>query len=174
MFDKLIDVLLSLGSELKCWFVVKHYEGAVVLRAGKFHRFRLAGMYWKIPLLEHIDSHFIKDDTILFPTQTLTTLDSKTVTVSGMVLYRVDDIVLFLTELNEPKQAISDVGISVIANHIISNDLKYASGEDIIQKIGEDLSEECKRWGITIEYFRFTGVTSSRSINLSKQIESHL
>lgn len=174
MFDKIWEAILSLGHELKFWFVVKHYEGAVVLRAGNIHRVRYAGMYWKWPLVEHIDSHYIKDDTILFPTQTLTTLDGKTVTVSGMVLYHVEDILPFLTELNQPLQAISDIGISIIADNIISNDLSYANSEEIIQKIGEDISEECKKWGITIEYFKFTGVASSRSLNISKQIESHL
>ena len=173
-FGALISWIQSIWKIIWVFEVIREYEEGVLLRFGKFKKALQPGVHFKLSFLEEIITHYAKDDTILLPSQSLTTKDNKTVTVTGVVLYKIDDIEAFLTLVNTPQQAISDSCMGIIAENIIQSDYEDTVNIKIMNKISIQTRRDCKKWGVYIEYVKLTSLSLSRTINLSKESESHL
>ena len=173
-FGALISWLQSIWKIIWFFEVIREYEEGVLLRFGKFKKILKPGVHFKLSFIEEILTHYAKDDTILLPAQSLTTKDNKTVTVTGVVLYKIDDIESFLTLVNNAQQAISDSCMGIIAENIIQSDYEDTVNIKIMNKISIQTRRDCKKWGVYIEYVKLTSLSLSRTINLSKESESHL
>ncbi len=172
--DAFISWLQSIWKLIWIFQIVNEYEEAIVLNRGKFKKKLGPGMHFKFSVFEEIITHYAKDDTILLPSQKLTTKDNKSVTVTGMVLYRISDIELFLTAVNKPQQAISDLCLGVIAENIIKTEYTDTISILIMNEISKQARRECKGWGVYVEYVKLTDLSLSKSINIFKESESHL
>ena len=173
-FGALIQWIQSIWKIVWFFKIIREYEQGVLLFCGKFKKVLNPGLHFKWSVFEEIVSHYSKDDTILLPSQKLTTKDNKTLTVTGVVLYRIDDIELFLTKVNAPQQAISDAAMGIIAENIIQSDYENTINIKIMNEISKQVRRDCKKWGVYIEYVKLTDLSLSKSINLFKETESHL
>lgn len=176
MFDKLIDLIILIWNDITIFKEVSEFEEGVRLRFGKFNKILKPGWAFKIPFIDSIICKFVKDDTILLPSQKLTTKDNKTITLTGMVLYNVDDIKPYIINVNLPSQTISDVAMGVISDIIVER--TYNEVVESIEKLSNEVSKivrrECRQWGIKIEYVKITDICLSRTFNIFKNSESHL
>lgn len=174
MFDKLIEVLVAIWDDIKPIVIVKHYEQAVRLRFGKYIGNWGPGTYFRWPGFTDVIIHYAKDDTILLPSQKLTTKDGKTITTRGIILYYIDDIRLFLTEVNAAQQAISDMAMGVIASTVVSSNYEDCYNDKVMNEISKDVRREAKKWGAYIVYVKLTDISSSKTFNIFKENEAHL
>lgn len=176
MFDKLIDILSIIWKDIWIFCIVRENEEGIRLRYGKLNKTVLPGIVFKIPFIDEVIIKYTKDDTILLPSQKLTTKDGKTITITGMVLYKVDNITEYILAVNLPQQSISDVAMGALTETIIER--TYAEVLESIEKLGNEVSKrvrrECKKWGVVIEYVKITDITVSKSLNLFKNSEAHL
>ena len=173
-FSALIQWIQSIWKIVWFFQIIREYEQGVLLFCGKFKKTLQPGLHFKWSVFEEIQTHYSKDDTILLPSQKLTTKDNKTVTVTGVVLYRIDDIELFLTKVNAPQQAVSDSSMGIIAENIIQSDYENTINIKIMNEISKQVRRDCKKWGVYIEYVKLTDLSLSKSINLFKETGSHL
>ena len=176
MFDKIIDLLTLLWNDLWCFKIINVNEKGVRLRFGKINKIMDAGLVFKMPFVDNLIIQYVKDDTILLPSQKLTTKDGKTITITGMVLYCVEDIQPFVLNASVATQSISDVALGTISDVILK--MTYDEILESLEKLSNEISKavrrECKQWGVKIEYVRLTDITTSRTFNVFKNSDSHL
>ena len=89
MFDKLIDVIRSLGVAILPFQIVSEDRAAILLRFGRFRNVVRPGLLWKFPFADAVmscdcRSHFYRTDE-----QSLITLDGEAVVVSCLMSFRV-------------------------------------------------------------------------------------
>ena len=176
MLDKLIDIIIIAWEHI--WFIkiINENERGILLRFGKLKKQLSSGMVFKIPFIDQVLIQYVKDDTILLPSQKLTTKDGKTITVTGMILYNVDDVVPFILNASVPTQSITDVAQGSIAEMILS--MTYEEIVESLEKLSNEISKsvrrDCKHWGAKIQYVKLTDITVSRTFNVFKNSDSHL
>lgn len=173
-FGAIINWLKGVWSLVWIFVIVRHYEEGVLLRFGKYKRSLKPGLHFKWSFCEEIFTQFAKDDTILLPTQMLTTYDDITVSVRGQVTYYIDDIRLFLTEVNDGKQAISDMIIGAIADNVMKGNYEDCRNDVILNQINIEVRREARKWGVYIIKMKLPHMCKSRTINLTKDTEAHL
>jgi len=173
-FGALISWLQSIWKQVWFFQTVREFEEAVLLRMGKYYKSLTPGLHFKLSVLDEIITHYSKDDTILLPSQALTTSDGKSVTVTGRVLYAITDIQSFLTKVNAPQQAIADITMGVIAKNIIESEYTETVNIKIMNEISKQTRARCKKYGVHIEDVELVSLSLSRSINLYKEAEGHL
>jgi len=114
MFEKLIDVVLQFIDKVLPFAVVNQTDEGVRLRFGVFKSILKAGFHWKIPFADSIVTNSIVWTTMSLPAQSVTTKDGKSVVVKGIVKYRVSDIQVFVLDVWDAVDAISDMTQGVI------------------------------------------------------------
>lgn len=173
-FGALISWLQSVWKIIWFFRIINEYEEGVLFTLGKFRKVLKPGLHFKWSVFEDIQTHYSKDDTILLSSQSLTTKDSKTVTVAGRILYSITDIESFMTKVNSPQQAIADITMGVIAKNIIESNYEETVSIKIMNEISKQTRSRCKKYGVHIEDVELVQLSLSRSVNLFNNHESHL
>jgi len=176
MFDRIIDLIILVWQDVWIFKIINVNEKGVRLRFGKVNKMMDAGLAFKLPFVDNIIIQYVKDDTILLPSQKLTTKDGKTITITGMVLYCVEDVQPFVLNASVATQSIADVATGIISDVILQ--MTYHEILQSLDKLSNEISKavrrECKQWGVKIEYVRLTDITTSRTFNVFKNSDSHL
>src|ERR1700677_4457101 len=159
MFDRLLDLLVSIWDQLAPVGAIHPYNGGVRLRMGRFHSvMESGGWYWKIPFVDHILTECVVPRTERLTGLATTTVDGKAVGFDAVITYRVSDIQKSLLEVNDLKDAIADTGAG-----IIGTELSNATWTDIVHgNTVESLTKACRargwKWGVEIQLVQLTGV----------------
>ncbi len=168
MFDKLIDILREVWSELVPVEIVPPFNGGVQLRMGKLLRVLEGGRwYWKIPFADcTITEHTVPRTERLTGLAT-TTVDGKAIGFDAVITYRISDIQKALLEVNDLKDAIADTCAG-----IIGTELSNTSWTDIIHgNTVEMLTAACRKrgwkWGVEIQQVQLTGVAPVKNLRVS-------
>ena len=114
MFDKLIDVILSVWHDFKPIIFIFEYKKGVMLRAGKFHRVIGAGWHLRIPFVDDYFADNVMVDTMQIKEVNITTLDGKTVTIGCEFELTISDIYLALIATNDWRSNLHDMCLSLI------------------------------------------------------------
>ena len=176
MLDKLLEILSNIWEDLWCFNIIKQNEKGVHLRLGKVKRIHEPGLVFKAPFVDQVLKQYVNDDTIMLPSQKITTKDGKTVTLRAMVMYNVTDVLPFVLNVNMACQSIADLTAGVISEMVIKMTYQELTTnlEELNNKITKIVRRECKHWGAHVEYVKFIDVTTSRSFNIFKDSDSHL
>lgn len=166
MFDKLFEILLSLWQELVPYVIVNQTDKAVRLRLGKFKEVLVPDWYFKISFVDEILSHSVLWTTYSVPAQSLTTKDGKDVVVKSVIKYRVVDIQIFLLEVWDAIDAISDMTQGIIFDIVKDKTWDELQTLDLKPLITRKARLEAKRWGIEIETVTLSDLAKIRSIRL--------
>lgn len=92
---------------------VKFVKGANIVRLDPGIHF-----YW--PVTTNIDTYPTARQTIKLTDQTLTTADNRTISVTGMVTYRIFDVVAIIGKTYDADNTIAEVGQSAVI-HVLSS-----------------------------------------------------
>lgn len=165
--DKLIEFLLDMIEDLLPTFTVRVFEQSVVLRFGRIHRVKSAGMYWKIPFLDQPITYMVVTTTIETGVQTLTTEDGEAISINAVVKYNINDVKLHTESIYDAQDAITDITQGHIMNEI--NHLDYEACRDTVSlsnAITKKVRNEVKRYGIYIEQITLTNFIKTRNYRL--------
>lgn len=128
MFEKLIDLLIEFIGLFQVFVYVAEFEGAVVLRAGVYHRTLGPGFHWIVPLgIEDLIDVNIKPEPLYLDTQSLHTKDQYLVNIQVGFTYRVTCPKTFLLDYEDTEGSIAMLisGCVTTAVHRTSwNDLR--------------------------------------------------
>ena len=145
----MIEAILNFLASLCFFTVVNPDEAGVHLRGGRIHRTIGEGFHWQYPLVDEIQTIPTSEQAIDLPTQTLTTKDGKTVTVSGTIRYEVvcpEKTLFNVSDYDESLQTLSMevIGIELpLKNH---QEVSVALREGVRNRLEGKASE----WGINI------------------------
>lgn len=173
MIDRLIDFLLQFLDQILPFKVITQTDGAVRLRLGKFVGILNRGLHYKIPFVDEIMSHSILWSTMSLSSQSLTTKDKKCVVVKGIIKYRIADVEVFLLEVWDAIDALSDMTQGIIFDIVKERTLDELQVSDLKPLISRKVRAEAKRWGIEVETVTlsdFAEITSIRLLNDSGSI----
>lgn len=166
MFDKLVELLTNWWIEIKPIVIVRHYEEAVLLRFGKFKSVLKPGMHFKIPMFDEVIDQHVVVTTLSLDAQSLYTKDKQNIVVKGLVKYRIADVKIFLLEVWDAQDAISDMSQSIIKNVIMSMTLEECTDAELDNALTKKVRVEAKKWGVEVQQVTLTDLAPIRSIRL--------
>ena len=137
------------------------WERVVILRLGKFKKVRGPGLYFLIPLIDHV--HCVIDIRIRvldFYAQETLTGDSVTVNVDAFCFWLVWDPQKAALEIEDYEEAVALASKAALRNVISKNDLTtfLARGDLIEKQIQEEVERQTTEWGITVQYVEITDI----------------
>ncbi len=166
MFEKLIDIITNWASLLSPFVIVNPYEEGVLNRAGKFKKIVSPGIHFKIPIIDEVVTQYTVTTTLSLPAQSLYTIDKQNIVVKGVVKYKISDVKVFLLEVYDAQDAISDMTQSIIKNIIMSKTLDECIDPEIDNVLTKKARVEVKKWGVEINQVTLTDLAPIRSFRL--------
>ncbi|MCL2067090.1 MAG: SPFH domain-containing protein [Treponema sp.] len=137
------------------------WERVVVLRLGKFHKVKGPGMYFLVPLLDHVCKVIdIRIRVMDFYAQETLTGDSVTVNVDAFCFWLVWDPQKAALEVEDYEEAVALASKAALRNILSKNDLTtfLARGDIIEKQIQEEVERQTTEWGITVHYVEITDI----------------
>jgi regulator of protease activity HflC (stomatin/prohibitin superfamily) len=137
------------------------WERAVVLRFGKFNRVCGPGLYFLLPLADHVCRIIdIRIRVTDFYAQETLTGDSVTVRVDAFCFWLVWDPQKAALEVEDYKEAVALASKAALRNVISKNELSVflARGDIIEKQIQEEVEKQTTEWGITVQYIEITDI----------------
>lgn len=171
MFDKLITLIQEFIHDLVPFFIVNEWEQGIMLRAGKFNKVLMPGLYVKIPFLDSVWKYTVITQSIDIPPQSTTTADNYNVVVKGIIRYSIFDIKSFLMNINQPADVLTDTTGGMI-REIIEN-TRWENLVDVDKRLTREVGTFVKKWGIKVEKVTLTDLQMADSIRIIQDATSH-
>jgi regulator of protease activity HflC (stomatin/prohibitin superfamily) len=173
MLDGLIRLLEWLGDKwetnLSPYFIISDYEGGVLLRLGKYKKTLKRGSNWKYPLIDSIVSTNIAINTYAISNVNITTLDNKTVTVSGILEIDIFDVKKYLIDINDADSNAADLARGIIADYLSDCTWEEVKDKKTLTKIKNKLKPEFAEMGITVRKLLFGDIAITRMYTVIKE-----
>lgn len=166
MLDRLIDFLLNVLEDVLPVYFVKQYDNGILLRMGKFVRVVKPGVVYKIPFIDKIETSTVVTTTLSVPTQSVITLDRKNLVVKAVVKYKISDVELFLLNVYDAADAISDITQAIVKEQISSKTFDECIQNDFDNTVTKKLRVEVKKWGIEVDRVTLTDIGQIKSLRL--------
>lgn len=166
MFDKLIELLSNWIEQILPFYVVRDYEMAVLLRGGIYKKTSKPGLYLKIPFLDEVLTKHVVITTLNLPPQSLYTKDKQNIVVKGVIKYRVSDVKIFLLEVYDAQDALSDMTQSIIKSAIMNKTIEECVDNEMDNLLTKKARVEAKKWGVDISQVTITDLAPIRSFRL--------
>jgi regulator of protease activity HflC (stomatin/prohibitin superfamily) len=166
MFDKLVDLIVDWIDQILPIVIIPSYEEGVVMRFGKFKKVVSGGVYFKIPFFDEVLRQHVVVTTISLPAQSLYTLDKQNFVVKGVIKYRISDVKVFLMEVYDAQDALSDMTMSIIKNVIISSPAEKCIDPELDNILTKKARVEAKKWGVDVQHVTLTDIAPIKSFRL--------
>lgn len=182
--QSIIDIVLSPAFFITVFavFVIKkgiyfvpQNTGFVVYRFGKYTKTLGSGLNYIVPFVDSVQSEVsLKEETISIPMQSATTKDNITITVDGVIFYKVLDAASAINNVGNYQAAISQLAMTAMRNTIGSMELDdcFQQRNTINAKIGEAMSGPTQAWGATVLRVEISDIIMPESIreDMEKQM----
>lgn len=164
MFDKLIDLIVTFIGDFLPFKIVDQWEKGVYLEFGKFKRVVEPGLNWKIPFFGQILTTPVITQTVNLKSQTVTSLDEKSVVLSSIVRYHIHDVEKFLLGVMHANDVLVDTTQGIIRDIVEGTDWVdlYELGEIVRPEVNEQVS----KWGITVQQVSFPDLGQIQTLRI--------
>lgn len=166
MFNELIQWVKECWNEINPFFIVKEYQEALLLRFGKFKKLCKPGFHMKLPFVEEYIYQYIVQTTQSLSAQSLITKDGKNIVVRAMVKYKVVDSRVYLLEVFDAADAITDVTQGVIKNIIMAKSFEECLDNELDNMITKKCKSEIKKFGVEVMQVTLTDIAPIKSFRL--------
>lgn len=166
MLEQLINIVTSFGSLISPVIIVHPWQGAVVLRGGKYHRTVEPGYYWKWPLYEdsvEVDSCIT---TLRLPPQSLTTKDKIEIVLSSIIKYQIKDLRPYVCDVYDQKDALADITMGAIGSIIRGSTYEELVTGTPEKDVLDRIRKEVNQFGFSILKFTFVDFCRAKSLRL--------
>lgn len=158
------ELFRELGGLFRWWVVVAPWEQAVRVRMGKHVCVLDAGVHLRVPFVDRVFRQSVRRRFSSIPTQTVTTRDGRTVTVSGTMGYAIADIGKLYNTLHHAEDTITSEGQGLISRFIARSDFADCLPAAIEVHVTEHL--DLKRYGLAGMEFFVTDFAAVRTYRL--------
>lgn len=166
MFDKLIELLSEWWLQITPFVIIRDYEEAALLRFGKFKSVLKPGMHFKLPLFDEVIDQHVVVTTLSLDAQSLYTKDKQNIVVKGVIKYKISDVKIFLLEVFDAQDALSDMSQSIIKNIIMSMTMDECTDSELDNTLTKKVRVEARKWGVEIQQVTLTDLAPIRSFRL--------
>lgn len=166
MFDKLIELLSEWWLQITPFVIIRDYEEAVLLRFGKFKSVLKPGMHFKLPFFDEVIDQHVVVTTLSLDAQSLYTKDKQNIVVKGVIKYKISDVKIFLLEVFDAQDALSDMSQSIIKNVIMSMTMDECTDSELDNTLTKKVRVEARKWGVEIQQVTLTDLAPIRSFRL--------
>jgi regulator of protease activity HflC (stomatin/prohibitin superfamily) len=166
MLEKLIELISNWWSQVTPVVIVPIYEEAVLLRVGKFLKILKPGLHFKIPFFDDVISQHVVTTTISLPAQSLYTKDKQNIVCKSVIKYKISDVKVFLLEVYDAQDAVSDMTQSIIKKIITSAALEECIDPEIDNLLTKKVRVEARKWGVDVQQVTLTDIAPIRSFRL--------
>jgi len=166
VFDKLTEIIASTWLSLIPWVVVPVYMNAGVLRFGKYNRTLVPGFHWRIPFVEESNHHHVVMTTLRLPPQTCTTKDRKSVVLSAVIKFRLEDVKAFMCGCVSQQDVLTDVTMGAILTAVRAFTFDGLVDDPPESKVAAIVRRQVKPLGFDIMAVTFTDLGAVRSVRL--------
>lgn len=153
MLDKLIEVLVTFIHDILPYKIVDQWEKGVHLRCGKFRKVVSPGLNWKVSFFDKIWVTPVITQTVNLKSQTVTSKDEKSIVLSSIVRYHVNDVEKFLLGVMHANDVLVDTTQGIIRD--IVEETNWDDLVDLTNRVTPVVNEQVKKWGITVELISF-------------------
>lgn len=137
VFKDFIDYISKLFT---WWVVIMPWEQGVRVTFGKKLEVLDEGIYLKLPLVHTVFVQEKRMRVITLPTQTLSTLDNQTITVSCSAGYIITDIGKLFNTLCHPDLTIGNIILGLISECICNNSINNLTIQKIEQYVSASMN----------------------------------
>ncbi|XP_076016079.1 stomatin [Genypterus blacodes] len=152
----LLLMLLTLPISIwMCIKIVKEYERAIIFRLGRIIRggAKGPGLFFILPCTDSFINVDMRTITFDIPPQEVLTKDSVTVSVDGVVYYRVQNATLAVANITNADAATRLLAQTTLRNVLGTKNLSQilSDREEIAHSMQTTLDEATDQWGIKVE-----------------------
>lgn len=138
-----------------CIKIVSEYERAVILRLGRISggRAKGPGLFFILPCIDDVVKTDLRTITFDIPPQEILTKDSVTVTVDGVVYYRIFNPIISVINVQDAKYSTALLAATTLRNILGTQSLQdiLREKDTISRRMQEMLDEATDKWGIKVE-----------------------
>lgn len=144
-----VVVALILASAIR---IVREYERGVIFRLGRLQGAKGPGLFFLIPVIDKMIKVSLRIITFDIPPQEVITQDNVTVSVNAVVLYRVIDPNLAITEVEDFYQATNQLAQTTLRSVCGQAELDQllADRERLNQQMQQIIDQHTDPWGIKV------------------------
>ena len=153
MLDKLLDFVITFIKDFLPFKIVDQWEQGVHLRFGKFHRVVYPGLNWKRPFFDQIWVTAVITQTVNLKPQTVTTSDGKTVVLTSIIRYHIENVEKFLLGVMHANDVLVDTTQGIIRD--IVEDTNWDDLVDLTNRVTPVVNKQVERWGIKVQLVSF-------------------
>lgn len=138
VLNQLIGFIKSL---FDWWFVVMPWEQAIIVRRGKHSEVLGKGLYFKIPFVDFVFIQTCRMRVIDCAIQTVSTKDSKTLTLKSCIGYSIGDMGVLYNKMSHPEMTLSSMSQAHIAEYIRGSLMSDISPANLEKYVNGKLNE---------------------------------
>jgi regulator of protease activity HflC (stomatin/prohibitin superfamily) len=164
--NELIAALGPLFGKLSVLIAVAPWEQGLRVRGGKHVTVLGAGLHWRVPFLDVIHVQSVRRRTSQVCTQTVATMDGRTVMVGATLGYAVKDIALLYDRLHHAEDTLSNIVAVAIAGRVSSGSREELTAGELARLVTEDVRPELSSVGLDQIDVRITDFAPMRAFRL--------
>jgi len=170
MFDLLSQIFQAVLSVIPRLLIVRATHRGIKWRRGHTAVEMAPGLHVYWPLVSEVEMVVVARQTVNPSSQSLLTLDHKQVTVSGVVVYRINNAVLAYGEKNwDVDTTIGDITQAAIVRIVSKWPLEYLL-KNLCDAVEKELTEECRKelrpFGLLVQRAAFTDFTTCKMLKI--------
>jgi len=167
VLDRLLQLVQDFLGLFKFIEVIDPYQGGVQLRLGKFKRVLAPGFYFLIPFgVDRVMVENVVTETMTTAAQSLTTKDGQAIVVSLVVTFKIDDVKVFLLEVEGRNAVIGDLAYGATASFIMSKTWEELADCKLSNELAKAIRLATKKYGVDIVSVQPSDFQRCRSLRL--------
>lgn len=158
------ELFREIGNLFRWWFIVTPWEQAIRVRRGNKVEVLGAGLHLRIPIIDRIFRQSTRRRFSSIPTQTITTTDGRTVTVSGTLGYAIADIGTLYNTLHHAEETIMSEAQGMVGRFVAASTYEDCTPAKVEAHVRERLN--LGRYGLSDMEFYVTDYAAVKTYRL--------
>lgn len=140
--------------------IAAQWERGVILRLGEFQTVRGPGLFFVIPVLEYVRFLDTRTLTINIPRQKVITRDNVPAEIDSVLYFMVKDAEKAVISIQDFRFAVAQYAQATLRDVVggMTLDELLSEREQIQSRIGENVEERVKQWGIHVDSIRLQDI----------------
>jgi hypothetical protein len=166
--SELFQWLVGLIKDARFWQIVLPWERAVRCRFGKWTKLLEPGFHWRIPYFDEMRVANTRQRVASTSSQTVMTVDQRTVTVAANIAFRIVDPLGVMMRLQQPENICAAFAQGEFARFIAAHRLDELHPGDMEAHVVVGLQEFVGQ-GIAIDFVRVIEFCAVKTLRLLQE-----
>ena len=168
MTGTLLEAVFNNVQQLLPCRIVHSYEHGVLFTLGRDVKELMPGLHWFVPFFQSIEIINVAPEVRNLVTQTVTTKDGHSVTLSANICYCIVDARASFTRIQDFDSSLESYAMVHLARSVSRLTMLQLKRERALveRNLARALSKRVKPWGAKIEWVGLTDLTEAKAYRL--------